>query len=376
MILIKGTTQVEVENYANTETQNVAKWARNKKINFNDQKSKIMIITWKKPKNEQDFKIYLNNKKLQQEDTIKYVSIIINRRFNFNEHIKNIAGKCINIIHALSKSAKINWGLRHDVLRIIYAGAILPILSYGALIWIECLKWKHNVTKLKRVQRLINTKITRAYRTTSHEALCVLTGIIPIQLELQSQAKGYCITSGNAQIDVPKCYRKWTHPAKAIELKEKCEEREYMIEVYMDGSKSSSDVGSGTAVFTNKHLTFHLKYKLVERCSNNQAQQLAIAKTLEKIQDLGHLQGNHRSVAIHTDSKITLEAIAKPRNHQNLVEQIRDKIRWLEKITGPSTSPGWRLTMTTMGTSWLTNWRKKRSAEVKQKLPTTKYSFY
>jgi hypothetical protein len=140
MILIKGTTQVEVENYANTETQNVAKWARNKKINFNDQKSKIMIITWKKPKNEQDFKIYLNNKKLQQEDTIKYVSIIINRRFNFNEHIKNIAGKCINIIHALSKSAKINWGLRHDVLRIIYAGAILPILSYGALIWIECLK--------------------------------------------------------------------------------------------------------------------------------------------------------------------------------------------------------------------------------------------
>jgi hypothetical protein len=45
MILVKGTTQVEVENYANIETQNVAKWARNNKINFNDQKSKIMVIT-------------------------------------------------------------------------------------------------------------------------------------------------------------------------------------------------------------------------------------------------------------------------------------------------------------------------------------------
>jgi ribonuclease HI len=127
-----------------------------------------------------------------------------------------------------------------------------------------------------------------------------------------------------------KCYRKWTHPAKAIELKEKCEEREYMIEVYTVGSKSPSGVGSGIAIFTNKHLTFQLKYKLAERYSNNQAEQLAIAKALEKIQDLSHLQGNQRSAAIHTDSKIPLEAIAKPRNHQNLVEQIRDEKRRLE----------------------------------------------
>jgi len=80
----------------------------------------------------------------------------------------------------------------------------------------------------------------------------------------------------------------------------------------------------------NKHLTFQLKYKLAERCSNNHTKQLAIAKALEKIQNLSYLQGNQQSVAIHTDSKITLDAIANPRNHQNLVEQIRDAIRRLE----------------------------------------------
>jgi len=67
-----------------------------------------------------------------------------------------------------------------------------------------------------------------------------------------------------------------------------------------------------------------------KRCSNNQDEQLAIAKALEKIQDLNHLQGNQWSVAIHTDSRITLDAMANPRNHQNLVEQIRDEIRRLE----------------------------------------------
>ena len=70
-----------------------------------------------------------------------------------------------------------------------------------------------------------------------------------------------------------------------------------------------------------------MKYKLAEGCSNNQAEQLAFAKPLEKIQDLNHLQGNHRSVAVHTDSRITLDALANPRNHQSLVEKIREEIR-------------------------------------------------
>ena len=97
---------------------------------------------------------------------------------------------------------------------------------------IECLKRKHNVTKLKRVQRLINIKIATAYRTTSHEALCVLTGKTPIQIELRSQAKCYYITRANAQDglhNVPKYYRKWSHPAEAIEIKEKCERRDYIV---------------------------------------------------------------------------------------------------------------------------------------------------
>jgi len=74
---------------------------------------------------------------------------------------------------------------------------ILPILAYGAPVWIECIKMKHNAQKIKRVQRLINLKIAIAYRTTSHEALCVLTGITPILIELENQANLYYRTREN-----------------------------------------------------------------------------------------------------------------------------------------------------------------------------------
>ena len=78
-----------------------------------------MIVTKKNPKNRRDIEIFLNNKKLQQADTIQYLGITIDRRFNFNQHVDKFTGKSIKIIHALSNSANIIWGLRHDVLRSI-----------------------------------------------------------------------------------------------------------------------------------------------------------------------------------------------------------------------------------------------------------------
>ena len=111
-----------------------------------------------------------------RQETIKYLGIIIDKRLNFNAQIDYKTGKGIKLIHALSKSAKVNWGLRHDVLRMIYFGATLPILSYGTPVWVDSLQRKRNASKLRRIQRLTNIKIAKAYRT-SHEALCVLTGI-------------------------------------------------------------------------------------------------------------------------------------------------------------------------------------------------------
>jgi hypothetical protein len=189
------------------------------KMIFNERKSRLMIITRRRPKIKRDYKIYLNNKQMRQESTMKYLGIIIDRRFNFNLHIENTTGKCIKFIHALSKSAKVNWGLRHDVLKIIYSGAILTNFSYGAPVWIESLQRKSNALKLKRIQRLINIKIAKAYRTTSHEALCLLTGITPITIELENLARRYHITRRKEQEGayyVPKDYRKWPHPAEAI----------------------------------------------------------------------------------------------------------------------------------------------------------------
>ena len=107
----------------------------------------------------------------------------------------------------------------------------------------------------------MNIKMAKAYRTTSHEALCVLTGMTPILIELESQAKIYHNTRGNEKgetYDAPKYHSQWNHPADALELKEKRKEIEYTVEVYTDGSKHMGVVGSGIAIFKNNQMSHQM----------------------------------------------------------------------------------------------------------------------
>jgi len=70
----------------------------------------------------------------EQVDKIKYLGIIMNNTFKFREHITYAEEKCTIVIYILPKSAKITWGFRHEVLKIIYEGDILPLLLYGNLV--------------------------------------------------------------------------------------------------------------------------------------------------------------------------------------------------------------------------------------------------
>ena len=140
-----------------------------------------MLVSRRKRKEPKAIKIYLNNRILEQQvPTIKYLGIIRDKKLKFKEHITYVAERCMKLIHNLSRSAKLAWGLKHEALKTIYKGAIQPLLLYGAPVWIDAMKYEHNIEKNIRVQRLINLRMAKAYRTISSEALYTPTGITPI----------------------------------------------------------------------------------------------------------------------------------------------------------------------------------------------------
>jgi len=121
-------------------------------------------------------------------------------------------------MHALAKSAKLSWGLNHEALNTIYKGVILPLMLYGTPIWIVAMEKKWNKTIYSRMQRLMNMKIDKVYRTISYEALCIFTGTIPIEINAEETATLYRITRDrqNHQLDHEAEPKDWTHPADSV----------------------------------------------------------------------------------------------------------------------------------------------------------------
>jgi ribonuclease HI len=85
------------------------------------------------------------------------------------------------------------------------------------------------------------------------------------------------------------------------------------------------------ALFVGKELKAQLKFKLNNRCSNNQAEQLAIAKALGTIDEINIAENRPRTIGIFTDSRITIDSLKNVNNHSYLIEDIRKKISSLER---------------------------------------------
>jgi len=118
----------------------------------------------------------------------------------------------------------------------------------------------------------------------------------------------------------------WLHPAVKV-LRDNNEDNS-TTQIFTDGSKSQQGVGAGIAVYRSGTHTKSLKYRLNKRCTNNQAEELAILKSLEYIENT---QTTDKSVTIYTDSQMTLDSLQNNNIHTYLIEKIRRKATELEQ---------------------------------------------
>jgi ribonuclease HI len=61
-------------------------------------------------------------------------------------------------------------------------------------------------------------------------------------------------------------------------------------------------------IFVNDELIARHKFRLNHRCSNNQAEQLAIVKALDLINYLEIADNKPRTIGVYTDSRITIDS--------------------------------------------------------------------
>jgi len=114
-VLTKGKTPSEVKAFANSDLAKIEKWAKDNKMQFNETKTKAMLITRKR--NNESINIYINNRRLEMVKEMKYLGIYFDNRLTFNKHIKYLAENSTKLIHMLGRSAKLQCGLGNKALK-------------------------------------------------------------------------------------------------------------------------------------------------------------------------------------------------------------------------------------------------------------------
>ena len=111
--------------------------------------------------------------------------------------------------------------------------------------------------------------------------MCVINGIIPINIKIVETGEFYEITKGiGTQYEREIEMENWNHSTTNVKIIEGCEDSSQPIQEHIDGSKNDLGVGAELGIFLDNNLTATLKHRLNGRCTNNQAEQMTILKTL------------------------------------------------------------------------------------------------
>jgi len=114
-------------------------------------------------------------------DRIKYLGLLLDGNWRFGHHFDAIASRVKRMSTALGRLLP-NLRGPDGRIRRIYVGTINSVALYGAPVWAkELAAMRQTRDALRRIQRSMVARITRAYRTVSHAAVTILAGCPPLE---------------------------------------------------------------------------------------------------------------------------------------------------------------------------------------------------
>ena len=110
--------------------------------------------------------IYLEDQRLNEVDSYKYLGVYVDRNLSWDYHMKYI---CQRVYPKLRMLNRISSFLSQDILLLIYKQSILPIIDYGSMTWLDCSKTVS--LKIERLQNHAMRSILNSNRKTCSQKM-------------------------------------------------------------------------------------------------------------------------------------------------------------------------------------------------------------
>lgn len=119
---------------------------------------------------------------------VRYLGVLIDYKRNFWSHVQYVAEKIEETYSRLRAATSAEWGTRYHTSMLIYKAVFMPTIAYAAQIWADGTHTAKAIKILGSRQRRALLSVTYAYRTTSTDALCVIAGLLPLDIAIRLEA--------------------------------------------------------------------------------------------------------------------------------------------------------------------------------------------
>lgn len=210
LVVLEGNSREEIEKQGNHVVKIIQEWCKTAKLEISETKTEGIYLKdeskkkgkRKHPKHSVDKKFPSSGSKrypiiktenqqtIKFKETVRYLGLHFDRGMKVHSHCAYLKNKITPLYEGLRKIARTTWGLRYGSLEIIHKGVFAPTITYAAAGWAD-LCTQNDLDTLNGAQRQALISITRAYRTTSTDAVNIVAGEMPIDILLKERKAKY-----------------------------------------------------------------------------------------------------------------------------------------------------------------------------------------
>lgn len=198
-LLVSGDSRKEVESKAEECLREILEWGKRNRLNFAPHKTVGLLMkgTLSRSRNPS---IRMGGSTIHFVENTRYLGVILDRSSSFLAHVKSVSSRAQALFLKLRRLSTAEWGLRTPALRLLYKCVYVAQVSYAASVWEHRLDNALIHLALKRGQRTPLLALSGAYRTVANDALPVLAGTLPIDLEIREVLTKKALTRGRTAV--------------------------------------------------------------------------------------------------------------------------------------------------------------------------------
>lgn len=195
LVLVRGNSRLELERVGAAAMRKVVSWGESVGVMVSESKTCSMLLKGKLDVRRPPT-IPLYRVSVRMVTQVTYLGVVMGERMIFTPHWRAVKERLTKVVSGIRRVLRVDWGLSRRATRSIYSSVFVACAAYCSSVLYKSLSIQRNSRIVLSCQRVMLYACIPVCRTVSTEAMQVLMGAPPLDLEITRRAIAFKLARG------------------------------------------------------------------------------------------------------------------------------------------------------------------------------------